>query len=72
MRFQRGFRGFRNRVVSERFQKGLKPCGFRGVPEGFETVWFEKGFRGVRNRLVSERFQRGLNQFVVSEGFQSS
>ena len=31
-------------MVSEGFQRGLKPCGFRGVSEGSETVG---GFRGV-------------------------
>ena len=34
-------------MVSERFQRGLKPRGFRGVSEGSETA-------------VSEGFQRGL------------
>ena len=29
-------------MVSEGFQRGLKPCGFRGA-EGFETVWFQRG-----------------------------
>ena len=33
--------------VSEGFQRDLKPCGFRGVSEGSETVWFQGGFRGV-------------------------
>ena len=71
--FQRGFSGVWNRVVSdgfqrglkpcgfsEGFQRGLKPCGFRGVSEGSETVWFQRGFRGVWNRVVSEGFQRGV------------
>ena len=31
-------------MVSEGFQRGLKPFGFRGVSEGSETVG---GFRGV-------------------------
>ena len=34
-------------MVSEGFERGLKPCGFRGVEEGSETVWFQRGFRGV-------------------------
>ena len=34
-------------TVSERFQNGLKPCGFREVSEGSETVWFQRGFREV-------------------------
>ena len=46
-------------MVSEGFQGGLKPCGFREVSEGSETVrfqrvsegsetvWFQRGFRGV-------------------------
>ena len=34
-------------MVSEVFQRGLKPCGFRGVSEGSETAWFQTGFRGV-------------------------
>ena len=33
--------------VSEGFQSGLKPCGFRGVSEWSETVWFQRGFRVV-------------------------
>ena len=37
-----GFRG-----VSEWFQRGPKLCGFRGVPERSETVWFQRGFRVV-------------------------
>ena len=40
-----GFRGVWNHVVSEEFQRGLKPCGFRGVSEGSETVWFERGLK---------------------------
>ena len=55
-------------MVSEGFQRGLKPCGFRGVSEGSETVWFQKGFRGLKPcgfRGVSEGsetvwFQRGF------------
>ena len=34
-------------MVSKGFQRGLKPCGFRGVSEGSETVWFQRGLRGV-------------------------
>ena len=34
-------------MVSEGFQRGLKPCGFRGVSEGSETAWFQMVFRGV-------------------------
>ena len=46
-------------MVSEGFQRGLKPCGLRGVSEwpetvwfqrvseGSETVWFQRGFRVV-------------------------
>ena len=56
-------------MVSDGFQRGLKPCGFRGVSEGFETVWFSEGFpRGLKLcgfRGVSEGseivwFQRGF------------
>ena len=50
-------------MVSEGFQRGLKPCGFRRVSEGSETVWFQRGFKGFRG--VSEGsetvwFQRGF------------
>ena len=45
--FQRGSRVVSNRVVSEGFQSGLKPCGFRGVSEWSETVWFQRGFKVV-------------------------
>ena len=34
-------------MVSEGFQRGLKPCRFRVVLEWSETVWFQRGFRGV-------------------------
>ena len=47
-------------MVSEGFQSGPKLCGFRGVPEWSETVWFQRGFRVVSNRVVSEGFQSGL------------
>ena len=43
-------------MVSEGFQSGLKPCGFRGVLEGSETVWF---------REVLERFQWSLRGFAM-------
>ena len=53
-------------MVSEGFQRGLKPCGFRA--EGSETVWFQRtGFqRGL--------FQRGLKPCGfrgVSEGSET-
>ena len=41
-------------------QSGLKPCGFRGVSEWSETVWFQRGFRVVWNCVVLEGFQSGL------------
>ena len=42
-------------MVSEGFQKGLmKPCGFRAVLEGSETVG---GVRGVSDPVVSEGFR---------------
>ena len=34
-------------MVSEWFQSGLKPCGFRVVSEWSKTVWFQSGFRVV-------------------------
>ena len=43
--FQRGLKTRSFRRVSE--GEGLKPCGFRGVSERSETVWFQRGFRGV-------------------------
>ena len=49
-------------MVSEGFQRGLKPCGFRGVSEGFQ--------RDLKPSVVSEGFQRGLKPSQVSEGFQ--
>ena len=52
------------------FQRDLKPCGFRGVLEGSETVWFQRGFRGVWNRVVSEGFQRGLKTVWFQRGFR--
>ena len=61
-------------MVSEGFQRGLKPCGVRAVSEGSETVWFQRGFRGVWNRLVSDGFQRGLKPCGfrgVSEGSET-
>ena len=41
-------------MVSEGFQRGLKPCGFRGVSEGSETVWFQRGLKPCGFRGVSE------------------
>ena len=38
-----------NRVVSEGFQKSLKPCGFRGVSEWHKTVG---GFRGFKRKVI--------------------
>ena len=35
-----GFRGF---------QRGLKPCGFRGVSEWYKTVG---GFRGFKRKVI--------------------
>ena len=32
-------------------KSGSKLCGFRGVPEWSETVWFQRGFRVVSNRF---------------------
>ena len=32
-------------MVSEGFQRGLKPSGFRGVSEGSKTVWFQRGLK---------------------------
>ena len=63
--FSDGFRG-----ISEWFQRGLKLCGFRGLSEGSETVWFQRSLRGV----VSEEFERGLKPCgfrEVSEGSES-
>ena len=59
-----GFRG-----VSELFWSGPKLCGFRGVPEWSETVWFQRGFRVVSNRVVLEGFQNGLKRCGF-RGFQ--
>ena len=68
-------------MVSEWFQSGPKLCGFRGVPEWSETVWFRRGFRVVSNCVVSEGFQNGLKRCgfrgfqrgfrVVSEGSET-
>ena len=48
-------------MVSKGFQRGLKPCGFRGVSEGSETVG---GFRGVSEGSETvggfRRFQEGF------------
>ena len=61
-------------MVSEGVQRDLKPCGFKGVSEGSETVWFQRGFKGVWKRVVSEGFQRGLKPCGfrgVSEGSET-
>ena len=53
-------------MVSEGFQRGLKPCGFRGVSEGSETVWFQRGLKPCGFRRVLEgpetvyTFRRGF------------
>ena len=67
----------KKKVVSEGFQSGLKPCGFRGVSEWSETVWFQRGFRVFKTagsiRGVSLGFEmvfKGLEE-LVSEGFQT-
>ena len=44
--------------VSEGFQRALKPCGFRGVSEGSETVWFQRGFK----RDLKARGFRGVSE----------
>ena len=46
-------------MVSDEFQRGLKPCGFRGVSEGSETVWFQRGLEGSET-VWFQRFQRGF------------
>ena len=57
-------------MVSEGFQRGLKPRGFRGVSEGSETV---RGFRGVSEGsetipFFKKRFQNGFMIHLESYG----
>ena len=54
-------------MVSEGFQSGLKPCGFRGSSKESKTVWLKPCFRGVSEGSESAWFQRGFRG--VSEGF---
>ena len=42
-------------MVSEEFERGLKPCGFREVSEGSESFQ-----RGLNQFVVSEGFQSRL------------
>ena len=51
-------------MVSEGFQRGLKPCGFRGVSrvvsERFQRGLKPSGFRGVSEGSETVWFQRGF------------
>ena len=57
-------------MVSEGFQRGLKPFGFRGVSEGSESAVSEGfqrglkpcGLRGVSEWPVTVWFQRGFRR----------
>ena len=52
-------------MVSEAFQSGLKPRGFRVVSEWSETAWFQRGlkpcgFSGVSEWSETAWFQSGF------------